>query len=59
MGRRIKENTSKLPLVFSILLIPSLGISQYTEVINSNRPGLSVSAYAVGTNVVQAEFGVF
>ncbi|MGC1514361.1 MAG: transporter, partial [Maribacter sp.] len=31
----------------------------YTDVINSNRPGLSVSAYAVGKNVVQAELGVF
>ena len=33
--------------------------SQYTDVINSNRPGLSVSAYAVGKNVVQAEMGIF
>ncbi|MGB3144933.1 MAG: transporter [Maribacter sp.] len=42
-----------------ILLLP-LGVSaQYTDVINSNRPGLSVSAYAVGKNVVQAEMGVF
>lgn len=33
--------------------------AQYTDVINSNRPGLSVSAYAVGKNVLQAELGVF
>jgi len=33
--------------------------SQYTDVINSNRPGLAVSAYAVGKNVVQAEMGIF
>lgn len=46
--------------VLSILLfLPLVGISQYTDVINSNRPGLSVSAYAVGKNVVQAELGVF
>src|SRR5690606_22078147 len=28
------------------------------DVINSNRPGQSVSAYAVGKNVVQAEGGI-
>ncbi|SNR65345.1 Putative MetA-pathway of phenol degradation [Maribacter sedimenticola] len=42
-----------------LLLIPLYGLSQYTDVINSNRPGLSVSAYAVGKNVVQAEMGLF
>ncbi|TVZ13920.1 transporter [Maribacter sp. MAR_2009_72] len=46
--------------IFAILLlIPLYGLSQYTDVINSNRPGLSVSAYAVGKNVVQAEMGLF
>ncbi len=39
--------------------LPFLGISQYTDVINSNRPGLSVSAYAVGRNVLQFEAGAF
>ncbi|WP_282113373.1 transporter [Maribacter stanieri] len=42
-----------------IFLLPLVGISQYTDVINSNRPGISVSAYAVGKNVVQAEMGLF
>lgn len=46
-------------VVCILLLLPLVGISQYTDVINSNRPGLSVSAYAVGKNVVQAELGVF
>ena len=32
---------------------------QYTAVINSNRPGESVSAYAVGTGVFQLESGLF
>ena len=42
-----------------IVFLP-LGMSaQYTDVINSNRPGLSVSAYAVGKSVVQAEMGLF
>ncbi len=43
---------------FLLLLAPLLSIAQYTDVINSNRPGVSVSAYAVGKNVVQAEFGM-
>ncbi|MDB4293525.1 transporter [Maribacter sp.] len=45
--------------LFTFLLLPFLGISQYTDVINSNRPGLSVSAYAVGRNVIQFEAGAF
>ncbi len=40
------------------LALPFLGLSQYTDVINSNRPGLSVSAYAVGRNVIQLEAGL-
>jgi hypothetical protein len=40
-------------------MLPVLGLAQYTDVINSNRPGLSVSAYAVGKNVVQLEAGLF
>ncbi|MGB5820014.1 MAG: transporter [Saonia sp.] len=39
-------------------ILPFLTIAQYTDVINSNRPGLSVSAYAVGKNVLQLEFGL-
>ncbi len=48
----------KIPL-FILLIVPLGAISQYTDVINSNRPGLSVSAYSVGTGVVQAETGFF
>lgn len=33
--------------------------AQYTEVINSNRPGVSRSAFSVGTNVAQLEVGPF
>ncbi|MFS4491590.1 transporter [Maribacter sp. 2308TA10-17] len=40
------------------ILLPLVGVSQYTDVINSNRPGLSVSAYAVGKNVIQVETGL-
>lgn len=46
-------------ILFACLIIPTFGISQYTDVINSNRPGLSVSAYAVGKNVLQLETGLF
>jgi hypothetical protein len=46
-------------LQFIVLLSPLFLVAQYTDVINSNRPGLSVSAYAVGKNVVQAELGLF
>ena len=44
--------------IFLLLLLPFLASAQYTDVINSNRPGVSVSSYAVGKNVVQAEFGL-
>lgn len=47
----------KIP--FFIFVLPLLAISQYTDVINSNRPGVSIGAYSVGTNVVQGEWGLF
>jgi hypothetical protein len=48
----------KFSLLSLLLIVPILGSSQYTEVINSNRPGLSVSAYALGKGVIQAEIGL-
>lgn len=45
-------------MIFTLLLSFS-AFSQYTDIINSNRPGLSVSAYAVGKNVIQIEMGLF
>jgi len=45
--------------LFLAFIIPFFGISQYTDVINSNRPGLSASAYAIGKNVLQLESGLF
>ncbi|MCM4166171.1 hypothetical protein KCTC52924_03093 [Arenibacter antarcticus] len=45
-------------ILIVISAFPLCGFSQYTDLINSNRPGLSVSAYALGSNVLQAEFGV-
>ncbi len=53
------EMIRTIQFLFSFaLLLPFLGLSQYTDVINSNRPGLSVSAYAVGKNVIQLEAGL-
>lgn len=42
-----------------LFFIPQLFFAQYTDVINSNRPGETMSAYAVGKSVIQAEFGVY
>ena len=41
------------------LLIGSHAFGQYTDVINSNRPGASQSAFSVGTNVLQLEVGPY
>jgi len=51
-------NTTKKLFFILLMIAPFLGQSQYTDVINSNRPGRSVSAYALGSNVLQAEFGL-
>ena len=44
-----------------VLFITSYQVinAQYTEVINSKRPGFSESPYGVGTDVIQIEGGVF
>lgn len=47
---------SKLFLSF-FLFTSLLASAQYTETINSNRPGQSQGAYAVGVNVLQLETG--
>src|SRR6187402_763323 len=45
--------------IASLFLIPALHYGQHTDEINSNRPGESMSAFAVGKTVVQVETGVF
>ncbi|EDP70572.1 hypothetical protein FBALC1_07433 [Flavobacteriales bacterium ALC-1] len=45
--------------VLLITLTFSSAYGQYTEVINSNRPGVSKSAFSLGTGVVQFEAGAF
>ena len=49
-----------LPAVLFFVLFWFLNITnaQYTEVINSNRPGVSMSAFSIGKSVLQGEFGI-
>ena len=42
-----------------LLFFLQIGWSQYTEVINSKRPGFSDTPYSVGTKVYQVEGGLF
>lgn len=49
----------KLILVLFISLSFTSTYGQYTEVINSNRPGVSESAFSVGTGILQFEAGAF
>lgn len=46
-------------LLTTCLMVSFSAFSQYTEVINSNRPGVSRSAFSVGTNVAQLEVGPY
>lgn len=41
-----------------LCLFPLSSLAQYTETINSNRPGASFGAFSVGTNVIQLEGGI-
>lgn len=52
---------SKLKTVFffALILIPGIHYGQHTDQINSNRPGETMSAFAVGKNVIQAETGIY
>jgi hypothetical protein len=45
--------------IFSFYCVSLNVFSQYTDVINSNRPGVSRSPFSVGTNVVQFEIGPY
>ena len=42
-----------------MLFLTYNALAQYTNVINSNRPGLSESPYSVGTGVYQLETSIF
>lgn len=49
----------KSTLVLILTIFFNSAYAQYTEVINSNRPGVSKSAFSVGTGIVQFEAGAF
>ena len=57
MDARLNTNPKLYYLFLLCFACHYMGMAQYTEVINSNRPGQSVSAYAVGKGVVQVEAG--
>ncbi|MBP6425821.1 MAG: transporter [Flavobacterium sp.] len=42
-----------------LLLFPLVNHAQYTDQINSNRPGETMSAFAVGKSVIQLETGAY
>ena len=55
------ENMSPLKSIFlfSIFFSSAVCFAQYTDVINSNRPSESMSAFSVGKAIFQAEAGVY
>ena len=49
----------KAILLIILFLNIQLTTAQYTEIINSKRPGFTESPYSIGTNVYQFETGLF
>jgi len=49
----------KILLIVVFSMIPYIHYGQHTDQINSNRPGETMSAYAVGKSVIQIETGVY
>jgi hypothetical protein len=43
----------------ALFLIPLIHYGQHTDEINSNRPGETMSAFAVGKSVIQVETGIY
>lgn len=46
-------------LPYVLVLSTTAAVAQYTDQINSNRPGESMSAFAVGKSIAQVETGVY
>ena len=46
-------------VILSFLLKINLGYSQFTDIINSNRPGNSSGAFSVGKDILQLENGFY
>lgn len=49
----------KIALFIAFLMAPLVHYGQYTDEINSNRPGKSMSAFAVGKSIIQVESGIY
>jgi hypothetical protein len=49
----------KTLVVSAFFMIPMIHYGQHTDQINSNRPGETMSAYAVGKSVIQVESGIY
>jgi hypothetical protein len=54
-----KNMKKHLKLLVLLHFVPITIVAQYTDEINSNRPGKSMSAFSVGRTVFQAEAGFF
>jgi len=56
----LKKTTLQFRLTFFLVVSCFLGMhAQYTNVINSNKPGFSESPYSVGTGIYQFESNLF
>lgn len=49
---------STVVIIFLVLFNFQNNFAQYTDVVNSNRPGESMSAYSVGKKIIQLESGI-
>lgn len=49
----------KTLIITVFFIIPTIHYAQHTDEINSNRPGETMSAYAVGKSVIQLESGIY
>lgn len=52
-------NKIKAIALSAFLMIPFIHYGQHTDEINSNRPGETMSAFAVGKSVIQVESGIY
>lgn len=50
---------SKFIFISVLFIFPLLNYGQYTDQINSNRPGETMAAFSVGKSVVQVETGIY
>ncbi|WP_236002882.1 transporter [Luteirhabdus pelagi] len=57
-NQRTAMHTRILGISLLFFFISYVSFSQYTEMINTNRPGVSQGAFSVGTNVLQFETGL-